>query len=239
VKRRAFKVVLLLLLGAIINVAVAWALAVCVDPNGVPMEIVRTHSGDKVIETAGVQRRLGHVRLNRFRGDPFSDEYYHALIRETRRTGTIPSDARSEDACGLPFASLKCHTTTNVTLYTSTRKIVNLARNIDELEVVGGVKLRPWDTGPTRKFGVGNYDYTRVWRALPYHPLWPGFAVNTVFYAGMLWMLFAASFALLRRRRKKHGLCPACAYPVGASNVCTECGKALTHRTFGSGPHHH
>mgnify|MGYP003578232462 CR=1 FL=1 len=55
-------------------------------------------------------------------------------------------------------------------------------------------------------------------------PLWPGFAINTLFYAGILWVMFAAPFALRRRRRIKRGLCPACAYPVGESIVCTECG---------------
>jgi hypothetical protein len=58
-------------------------------------------------------------------------------------------------------------------------------------------------------------------------PLWPGFAINTLFYAVIVWMLFAAPFALRRRRRIKRGLCPACAYPVGDSAVCTECGRTL------------
>jgi hypothetical protein len=62
---------------------------------------------------------------------------------------------------------------------------------------------------------------------LPIRPLWPGFAINTVFYAGLLWLLFAAPFALRRRRRIKRGRCPACAYPVGPSEVCTECGKPV------------
>jgi hypothetical protein len=64
-------------------------------------------------------------------------------------------------------------------------------------------------------------------RSLPLLLLWPGFAINTMFYAAIMWMLFAAPFALRRRRRIKRGLCPACAYPVGDSEVCTECGKKL------------
>jgi len=55
----------------------------------------------------------------------------------------------------------------------------------------------------------------------------PGFAVNTLFYTAILWLFFAAPFALRRRRRITRGLCPACAYPVGGSPVCTECGKPL------------
>src|SRR4029453_17217101 len=45
---------------------------------------------------------------------------------------------------------------------------------------------------------------------------WLGFAINTIFYAAILWLLFAFPSALRRRRRIKRGLCPACAYPTGA-----------------------
>jgi len=62
---------------------------------------------------------------------------------------------------------------------------------------------------------------------LPLMPLWPGFAINMLFYAAILWGVFAAPFALRRRRRVKRGLCPACAYPIGDSPVCTECGRAV------------
>jgi hypothetical protein len=61
---------------------------------------------------------------------------------------------------------------------------------------------------------------------LPVRPIWLGFAINTAFYAFVLWLLFAAPFALRRWRRIKRGLCPACAYPVGESDVCTECGAS-------------
>jgi hypothetical protein len=63
---------------------------------------------------------------------------------------------------------------------------------------------------------------------LPVVPLWPGFAINALFYAVILWLLFAAPFALRRRRRIKRGLCLACAYPIGESEVCTECGRPHT-----------
>jgi hypothetical protein len=58
--------------------------------------------------------------------------------------------------------------------------------------------------------------------------VWPGFAVNTIFYAAILWLLLAAPFALRRRLRKQRGLCPACAYPIGESATCTECGARVT-----------
>jgi hypothetical protein len=68
-------------------------------------------------------------------------------------------------------------------------------------------------------------------RIIPLSPIWPGFAINTVFYAAILWLLVAAPFALRRRfvirGRVRRGQCPACAYPVGTNDVCTECGKPV------------
>lgn len=62
---------------------------------------------------------------------------------------------------------------------------------------------------------------------LPIRPLWPGFAINTLFYAMILWGLFAATFTLRRRRRIHKDLCPRCTYPVGECDVCTECGTTV------------
>jgi hypothetical protein len=59
---------------------------------------------------------------------------------------------------------------------------------------------------------------------LPLQPIWPGFAINTIFYSAILWLLFFAPGSVRRMIRRRRGLCPACAYPVGTSEVCTECG---------------
>jgi hypothetical protein len=70
-------------------------------------------------------------------------------------------------------------------------------------------------------------------------PIWPGFAINTVFYAAILWLLFAAPFALRKWRRIRRGMCAKCGYdlrgsphpsplPVGVGvPVCPECGTRL------------
>jgi len=70
-------------------------------------------------------------------------------------------------------------------------------------------------------------------KLLPTRAVWPGFAINTLFYAIVLWLLFAAPFALRRWRRVRRGLCAHCAYPVGASDVCTECGARVSSRVPG------
>ncbi len=63
--------------------------------------------------------------------------------------------------------------------------------------------------------------------AFPAHPIWPAFIANTLFYAAFLWLLIPGPFALRRFLRLRRGLCPKCAYPMGESAVCTECGMAL------------
>ena len=66
---------------------------------------------------------------------------------------------------------------------------------------------------------------------LPLKPIWTGFAINTVFYAVIVWggwLLFAAPFVLRRTRRIRRGLCPKCAYDLRGieSKECPECGAA-------------
>ncbi len=42
--------------------------------------------------------------------------------------------------------------------------------------------------------------------------------------------LIPGPVALRRLIRRRRGLCPTCAYPIGESATCTECGKALPGR---------
>jgi len=63
---------------------------------------------------------------------------------------------------------------------------------------------------------------------LPVVPLWPGFIVNTLFYALILWLLIPGPFILRRHIRVKRGCCPKCGYdlrgaPSGGGG-CPECG---------------
>ena len=61
--------------------------------------------------------------------------------------------------------------------------------------------------------------------ALMNGPAWLGFAIHTLFYAAILWLLISGSFALRRAIRRKRGQCPVCAYPMGEGLVCSECGR--------------
>ena len=65
---------------------------------------------------------------------------------------------------------------------------------------------------------------------LPARPLWSGLLVNTLFYATLLWLLLLGPFALRRFMRVRRGLCPKCAYPMGESEACSECGAELARK---------
>lgn len=62
---------------------------------------------------------------------------------------------------------------------------------------------------------------------LPFHPIWSGLIINTLFYAGLIWGVVCAPGATRRAVRKHRNRCPACAYPIGTSAICTECGYQL------------
>ena len=66
----------------------------------------------------------------------------------------------------------------------------------------------------------------RLGRPLPYAPIWPGFVVNSLFYAALLWLLILGPLALRRLIRRRRGLCPACGYDLrhGEHEACPECG---------------
>ena len=67
-------------------------------------------------------------------------------------------------------------------------------------------------------------------RAIPFEPIWPGLAINTVFYAAILWGLLATCLALRRLWRIGSGLCPKCAYDLRGSkdaSACPECGSIV------------
>jgi len=67
----------------------------------------------------------------------------------------------------------------------------------------------------------------RIQRRVPLTPIWPGFAINTVFYAAILSLPFIAFGRIRHRRRIRRGLCPKCGYDLrGRSHaVCPECGR--------------
>ena len=104
-----------------------------------------------------------------------------------------------------------------------------------EVFIEGRLQLNTWD-GPDgqkrSKYRVvaDRFQFLGPGRVLPYRVIPTGFGINTLFYAVLLWLPICGPFALRRFIRRKRGRCPACAYPMGGSAVCTECGRALPGR---------
>jgi hypothetical protein len=104
--------------------------------------------------------------------------------------------------------------------------------------------LRGWrSTDPVHAEPVHRFEWT--WKypgrfgyqrevAFPLLPLWPGFALNTLFYAVLTWCVWQIPLALRRRRRRRAGLCTRCGYDlkgIGAAMPCPECGDGARVRS--------
>jgi hypothetical protein len=228
-RRRLIQLSLFLLLGAIINVAVAWTAAIlessdgsldCMIEGGLfhPEERSRYADAGICVQRTAWRSRLSIVFADYEGGwrdvpsldaevptwaDALLTERAIAQLRE-RHVGR----ERFVEAAGWPCLGMSGSFAVEWTGSIASCTVIE-----HDCAVVLPPRLKRWAT------------YAGMSRLLPLRPIWPGFAINTLFYAGILWLLFAAPFALRRRRRIKRGLCPACGYPVGDSPVCTECGR--------------
>ncbi len=76
----------------------------------------------------------------------------------------------------------------------------------------------------TRERPIGNGTLTRY---LPYGPIWLGLIINTLLYATVMIVIVWLWSVTRSKLRLRRGLCPTCKYPIGVSEVCTECGLEL------------
>jgi len=222
------RVVVFLLLGAIVNVAVAWGFALWVDPTEAHYQfgVDRTQPW---LWTLARFDALGTTLLFSNRGPDHGAKFpttgasprqsaptWSGLVQPLSDFGgeLITDEYRLVDGRGWPVRALTLYCTA-LRLEGSTAPAISKRWLID---------LDPSMSSPIDWGGWATF------RRLPLRPLWPGFAINTIFYAAILWLVFAAPGVLRRRRRIKRGLCLACAYPVGTSPVCTECGKPVQQR---------
>jgi len=85
-----------------------------------------------------------------------------------------------------------------------------------------------WYPVPRKTPAVLEHDgWSVLGRPVPRRPRWPGLLVNTGFYAALLWLLIPGPIAMWRLIRRHRGLCVRCGYPAGESRTCSECGAAL------------
>ena len=218
-KRRLLIVAAFVLAGAVVNVAVAWVItAVTTWPGWPSAGVVLTHDVEwprsvpdhwsKRASTA--QGQVFGWRLDQYQGNALEErngEHWiteHFLINITRvgwpcyaLQSEIWYDRVPADAVGTP-AHFRFDGQLRRTLW------------------LHGIPL------PSARFGFG----LQSWKTLPVRPIWPGCAVNTLYYAAVLWLLICGPFVVRRFVRRRRRLCAACGYPIGESGVCSECGKS-------------
>ena len=201
-KRRLLIIAVFLLLGAVVNVAVAWGLSLRSWPYtkryGFQQQLVPDEDG------------INWWRRHVVPGFPDTPAGMHTLHRFGYRSLVLYDNAQKQES--FFFAYAEAHGWPMVSLE-SQHWVKRYATDQYRAILLSGWPL-PAGAHPE----------------LPILPLWPGFYVNTIVYAGMLWLLVTVTVAARRRRRRRGDLCPACGYPTGESDVCTECGGLLPKR---------
>ncbi len=226
-KRRLLIAAVFLLAGAVVNVAVAWGCALWLQwPQSWGEWQGRTRGGPTFNDwLAGSTAGLGFARVQAtWLVDSEFSEWDPDLPAEEvvppwatfARPGASPKDTfRIADARGWPVVSLWSGL--------ETQAFLGPVAIVEDVAQVKNGYLLPSERG---KLAL----YIPNLRVIPFAPIWPGFAVNTLFYATFLWLLICGPFALRHFIRVRRGLCPACAYPRSESDVCSECGKSLPSR---------
>ena len=189
-KRRpiAFKLLLFLLAGAIINVLVAWGCAAF-------------HMRNSVVEVILCQ--------------------FDAESRRSMSYGCVPVRA-ADGSLSLPvFGELVDESSEFKTL--GFRYVFTATHTSGSVRTI----YSGWPMHSCgRTDSVIDYNRPEPPKFILFEPLWPGFAINTIFYAAILYALFAVPGAVRRRVRIKRGQCASCGYSLcdNTSDKCPECG---------------
>ncbi len=236
-KRRLTKIVVFLLLGAIVNVGVAWALALFVDMTWMEPQI-------EVFPLPDTHGRTNRAEYQQFlvADGAFRVAWHEGVQRNQvvmRTSLRPPYDSRSQpletpDARGLSWCFRDAVPTYPIMHVSDARgwPMLALCAGFDLVPAGGGsrdVSRRYWAVAVMEPDGerwlFPSVDYKQ--RLIPVRPILPGFLINTLFYAAILWLLTLGSFTARRLIRRKRGLCIKCGYDLrGAEHeVCPECGR--------------
>ena len=217
-KRRLFKLVLFLFLGAIVNVAVAWGIALLVDFGVVHDALggAKSRRGDWVVfqHVAGGAIRIRALLVSGDNIEEYEQFPIHPsllpswglLTQQVSQQVTDEPFVRVADTYGWPAYSMWCTFAWNTTQWPKVQTDPRLSAILI-----------------TSPMG-GNYAVSQ--RALPLRPIWQGFAINTIFYTAILWLLTLGPFTARRMIRIKRGRCIKCGYDLREveHEKCPECG---------------
>ncbi len=218
-RRRLLTIAIFLLAGSVVNVAVAWGCGVLVtDYNTLRVQTVEFDNQETFLHFTAFGSELVRQASNPRRWEDIGTPAQ--AIGPSHRVWGVLRKGRSgsfgmgvEEAQGWPARSLRWY------------------------RLVGGSLRGGIDLGGVRSYSIDGERWSASFsiyqvgnRTIAFIPIWPGFALNTILYAAVLWLLIPGPFVLRRFLRVRRGLCPKCAYPMGESAVCSECGKDLPKR---------
>ena len=219
-KRRLLIVAVFLLAGAVVNVAVAWGCAILI----------------RLMEPG--RGALPRVEASLRERGPDGSWHFWAIERSKDRSVLLYHsfwDARSEDI-NCNDVSTELRPDELAPSWAGLRTPPDTDYEVRWVHGLGWPVVSMW-----RDYVLGGSRYEvlhglRVTflpsdrglpRAVPLRPIWSGFAVNTLFYATLLWLLICGPFALRRVVRQRRGRCVACGYDLGHADhdACPECGS--------------
>ena len=204
VKRRLLIVAVFLLAGAVVNVAVAWGCALGVLPF-LPYSAHDDHN--------------------------YVDEAHSTWWRENAPStweGDLASVSRVPGFGTLHLMYAQYATEDEKRTLGSTTLVFRLFAGIP-FRCLEGSSWVDRTAGTVRSDSLVHVS-RRWWRPAGNIPLrfrWAETSANILFYTVVFVGIRLVYLSIRARIRLRRGLCPACAYPMGESDTCSECGKPL------------
>jgi hypothetical protein len=221
-RRRVILLITCVVLGAIINVAVAWSCAIWSRPNVTKaFALPQAVTDDLWLRLAPLSWSIhiqkcetGPIIPHGSRQETFGLTLDVALVSRVCVVKHGPLESNSIGVFVVDWSVIEYRMGWPI------RSVwANAARTSDtkELTIAGAWQFPE------------NITWARIGRGqvLPYRPFWTGFIINSVFFAAIIWLLIRGPFEIRRRVRQYRGQCQACGYPIGSSAMCSECGAPV------------
>ena len=207
--KRLRVILLFLLLGAIVNVAVAWGYTYSWTTS-------EADAGEDVSRGRGEFSDTGEYwALTKYENSGFTMLFGHAILEaDPRRARFLEKHKESIQSMVPSWSQLAIPPTMDVSIW----------------DYSAGWPCRSlyyyWDSDTSSHSHAWQIRESPNERYLPLAPIWPGIVINTLFYAVFMWLLLTGPLVLRRTIRHKRGLCVKCAYDLrGADHLqCPECG---------------
>lgn len=98
-----------------------------------------------------------------------------------------------------------------------------------------GLEIPASSLGERMRFTLEGNSLNSPYRPVPLVPVWPGFAVCSVFWAGVVGVVWYVPGAVRRAGRRRRGQCPTCAYELRGLHSCPECGTVSIAQVLAKG----